>query len=481
MFRFLLLLILLLSTTPLRAQEPTINWGPEIPHSFRNLNKMQVIGIGKNGSFYTRYTENHQITLELYNQENQKVWAVAIAPQSPDGTLAKFEALTMFNHQVYLISSVGDKYKKSVFGQPIDADGNYLPTIRLLATTTPDAEVYTRSEGGRLLLVLQQQAEPQQTSVALYFGSLTPLWTQSIPVKGEISEMHIAANGTSFILTKLPATNSPESAFYLYRFEGRNGKSSDKAIGSTANRPLQAKMSNYNGDIVVAGVTSPAPFVASLQPEPTGTFFYRFPKGRFRKYTLNYAPIDSLFLHNYKFYKPDSDHSQRLRNLQLQHLMPLTNNRIVLLGEVYTLKGDQKTGTHHTDDILAVAFASNGRPVYTTSANKHQSGQANQVRLGSYLATTAQDTVKLIYLDFEYNYNEKDQIIMASPRAVLKTPVLVSILPDGAQKVKPLRNTRTGRHQKLYLCPLSAFPVSKKEFIVLGSGNGYYKYGRLKF
>lgn len=481
MVKLLRLLVLSLYLLPARAQEPTIDWGPEIPQNARKLNQLQVLGTGSNGSFYSFYTENRQITLEHYNQANQRTWTIAIAPQSPDGSRADVEGLILLNNQVYLISSVKEKYKKTVFAQPIDANGNYMPRIQLLATTTLDGQVYTKAKGSRLLLIIQQQAEPQQTTVSLFYGSLKLLWTQSLPVKGIISDTHIAENGTSFILTQLPSTNSPESAFYLYRFEGRNGRTSDQPIGSTAQRPLQAKMAASNGDIVLAGITSPAPFVASLKPELTGTFYYRFPKGSFRKYQIHYTPIDSLFLHNYKFHKPDSDHSQRLRYLELKHILPLASNRVVLLGEVYTLNGDPRTGRHHTDDVLAIAFASNGRPVYTTSANKHQSGQVNQVRLGSYLATTIQDSVKLIYLDFEYNYNEQDQIIMASPRAVLKTPVVVTIDPSGKQKVRPLHNSQTGRHQDFYLVPLSAYPVSKTEFIVLGSGKGYYKYGRLRF
>ncbi|NDK56256.1 hypothetical protein [Pontibacter fetidus] len=481
MVKLLRVLVLLLCTLPARAQEPTIAWGPEIPQNARNLNQLQIIGTGSHNSFYTLYSENKQLTLERYDQNRQRTWAVAIVPQGPDGSQAEFEELVLLNQQVYLISSVKVKYKKDIYVQQLDVNGNYIPAIHLLASTVPDAKVYAQAKEGRLLLVLQQQEDPQQTSVASYIGSFKPRWTQTIPVKGEIEDMHLSETGTAFILTKLPATNSPEAAFYLYRFEGRNGRSSDQPIGSTAQRPLQAKMAAINGDVVVAGITSPAPFVASLLPEPTGIFYYRFPKGQFRRYQLHYSPLDSLFLHNYKFYKPDSDHSQRLRHLQLKQLLPMAGNRVVLLGEVYNLVGDPKTGSHHTDDILAIAFASNGRAIYTTSANKHQWGQANQVRLGSYLATTIQDSVKLLYLDFEYNYNEQDQISMASPRAVLKTPVVVTIDLSGKQKVRPLHHSQTGRHQDFYLVPRAAYQVSKTEFIVLGSGKGYYKFGRLTF
>jgi len=481
MVKLLRLLALLLYTWPLLAQEPTITWGPEIPHTGRNLNQLEVLGLGTSNSYYTRYTQGQQKTLERYNQDNQRIWAIAIAPQTNYGTLATYEDLIILNKQVHLISSTKEKYKKDIYLQQIDANGNYMPNISLLASTTPDAEVHAKTKEGRFLLVLQQQAEPQQTSVSLYFGSLTPLWVQTLPVKGEIKEMHISETGTAFILTQLPATNSPEAAFFLYRFEGRTGKSNMQPIGSTAQRPLQAKLAKSGVDMVVAGITSPAPFVASLLPEPTGTFYYRFPKGRFRKFTLNYSPIDSTFLHDYKLYKPDQDHSQRLRYLQLKHLLPLNNNKMALLGEVYTLEGNQRAGTHHTDDILITTFTATGQPILTTSANKHQTRLANDVRLGSYIATTDQDTVKIIYLDFEYNYNEQNEIIMASPRAILKTPVLVTIAPDGKQKVRPLRNSQTGRHQNFYLVPLATYKITKTEFIVLGSGNGYYKFGRLTF
>jgi hypothetical protein len=477
MVKFLRILVLLLCTLPVLGQEPTISWGPEIPQQNRNLNQLQIIGTGASNSFYTRYTQNGRITLERYNGNSQRIWAVAIAPLGPDGNRATFEDLVLLNHQVYLLSSVEEKYKKNVYIQQIDLNGNYMPEIHLLGTTTPDAKLYTKTMDSRLILILQQQTEPQQTIVSSYQGSFNPRWQEAIPVKGEIREIEVTDVGTAYILTQLPVTNSPEAAFYLYRFEGRNGKSDMQAIGSTAQRPLQAKLGILQSDVIVAGITAPAPFVASLNPELVGTFFYRISRGRFRKSALNYTTIDSTFLHNYKANKPDLDHSQRLRYLQLQQLLPLTGNRTALLGEVYTSEGRQ----FHTDDILITMFSENGAPLITTSVNKHQAGPTTQVRLGSYIATTEGETIKLIYLDFEYNYNEQDEIEMASPSAVLKTPVLVTITPDGKQKVRPLRNSQTGRHQDFYLVPVAAYKLNRQEFIVLGSGKDYYKFGRLKF
>lgn len=477
MVRFLRVLVLVLCMCPALAQEPTITWGPEIPHNRRNLNQLKVIGTGSENSFYTRYTENRQITLERYNRNNQRVWSIAIAPLSPEGKRAVFEELVVLNHQVYLLSSVTENYSKTIYAQQIDAKGNYMPTIHILASTTPDATIHAQTRETRLLLILQQKAEPQQTDVMLYQGSFKPSWTADLHLKGLIKEMQISATGNIFVLSELPASNSPEAAFFLYRFEGRSGRNTIQPVGSTALRPLQAKMEILNEDLIVAGLTAPAPFVASLAPEPTGTFYYRFPKGRFRNYIHHYAPIDSLFLHDYKAYKPDKDHSQRLRYLQLQHLLLLNSNHTVLLGEVYTLDRNQ----HHTDDVLLFAFDQNGEALYTASANKHQTGDVNQVRLGSYIATTAQDTVKLIYLDFEYNYNEQNEIMIATSRAVLKTPVLAKVAPDGKITVRPLRHTQTGRHQDFYLVPSASYKLSNTDFIVLGSGKGYYKFGRLRF
>ncbi|MBB6611175.1 hypothetical protein H7F15_09015 [Pontibacter sp. Tf4] len=477
MVRFLRFLVLLLFTLPALAQEPAITWGPEIPQRNRNLNYLQLIGPGNNNTFYTRYTQTSQVTLEHYSGNGQRLWAVAIAPLDPAGNRATFEDLILLNHQVYLLSSRTERYKKEVYIQQIDLHGNYMPAIHLLGTTTPDATIYTQTKDGRLILILQQQAEPQQTIVSSFQGSFTLRWQVSLPVKGEVQQTEVTEAGTAYILTRLPATNSPEAAFFLYRFEGRNGSNAMQAIGSTAQRPLQAKLGILNGDVIVAGTTAPAPFVASLQPEPTGTFFYRIPKGRLRRLTLNYSPIDSLFLQNYKAYKPDQDHSQRLRHLQLQQLLPLPGNRTALLGEVTTTSASDR----HTDDILITTFAANGAPQLTTSVNKHQAEAARAVQLSSYIATTEADTIKLIYLDFEYNYNEQNEIIMASPRAILKTPVLVTIAPDGKQRVRPLRRSQTGRHQDFYLVPSAAYKLSRQEFIVLGSGKGYYKFGRLKF
>ncbi len=477
MVKLLSILVLLLCTLPALAQQPTITWGPEIPQQNRNLNQLQIIGTGTGNSFYARYTQDGRITLERYDGNSQRTWAVAIAPLGPEGNRATFEDLVLLNHHVYLLSSDIEKYKKNIYIQQIDLHGNYMPEIHLLGTTTPDAKLYTKTMDSRLILILQQQAEPQQTIVSSYQGSFNPRWQEAIPVKGEIREIEVTDAGTAYILTQLPATNSPEAAFYLYRFEGRNGKSYMQAIGSTAQRPLQAKLGILKSDVIVAGITAPAPFVASLNPEPVGTFFYRISRGRFRKSALNYSPIDSTFLHNYKAHKPDQDHSQRLRYLQLLQLLPLPGNRTALLGEVFTSEGRQ----FHTDDILITIFAENGAPLLTTSVNKHQAGPATQVRLGSYIATTEGDTIKLIYLDFEYNYSEQDEMVKASPNVVLKTPILVTITPDGKQKARPLRNTQTGRNQDFYLVPSAAYKLNRQEFIVLGSGKDYYKFGRLKF
>lgn len=477
MVKLLHVLILLLYHFPSFAQEPTISWGPEIQQNNRDLSQLHIIGTGTDNSFYTQYTENRQITLERYNQKNQRIWAVAIAPRSPDGSRAVFEQLAVLNHQVYLISSVTGKYKKDVFIQRIDGDGDYMPTIHLLATTTPDAKLYAATKNNWFILVLQQQTAPQQTEVLSYQGSFKPNWRESIPVKGNIRKVAISESGAVYLLTKQPATNSPEAAFYLYRFEGRNGNSSTLAIGSTAQRPLQAELEVLNSDVVVAGITAPAPFVASLNPEPTGTFFYYFPKGRFRKYTLNFSLIDSTFLYNYKAHKPDNDHSQRLRYLHLQHLLPLAGKHTALLGEVYTSGKKQ----HHFDDILVITFNADGRPVYTTTVNKHQTEPERGMPIGSYMATTAQDTIKLIYLDFENKYKGQNKPRKASTKAVQKTPVLVSILPDGTQNVEPLHNTQTSHDQGFYLRPSSAFRVSEKDYIVLGIGPAFYRFGRMTF
>lgn len=477
MVKFLHFLFLLLCFLPVRAQEPTIAWGPEILHNNRNLNQLQVIGTSTAGSFYACYTADRQITLERYNQNNQRIWSVAVVPLSPGGERTRFEQLVLLNGQVHVVSSLSNAYEKTVYSQQLDAHGNYLPAIHILGATTPDAAVAVTINQGRMLLILQQQAEPQQTSVALFQGSYQPAWSVLLPVKGNIQDVVLTASGNAFILTASPPTNSPEAAFYLYRFEGRNGRNTMQPIGNTALRPLQARMAALHGDVIVAGLTAPAPFVASLSPEPTGTFYYRFPKGRFRNSVQHYAPIDSVFLQNYKAYKPDLDHSQRLRYLQLQHLLPLAGKQVAMLGEVYT--SDKKI--HHTDDILIVAFDENGRTHFTTSINKHQSGPVNEVRLGSYIASVAQDTLRLIYLDFEYNYNAQQQLSTANSGTASKTPVLVTIDPAGRQKVRPLLQAQTGQSQDFHLVPAAAYQTGAGEFIVLGAGKGYYKFGRLKF
>ena len=136
---------------------------------------------------------------------------------------------------------------------------------------------------------------------------------------------------------------------------------------------------------------------------------------------------------------------------------------------------------HHTDDIFIVTFNEDGSTRYTTSVNKHQAGPVNEVRLGSFFSTSVRDTLKIIYVDFEYNYNAQGKITKASQRTASKTPVIANIFPDGSKQVRPIQNTRTGRNQNLYLVPSTAYHLKNGEFIVAGSGSGYYKFGKVTF
>jgi hypothetical protein len=471
--------MLLLWVLPLLAQNPTITWGAPIQHNARNLDNLRIVATEQNGSFYTTYTERNQATLERYSADGQRQWSVAIAPRTFDDKPATYRGVALLNGKLHLISSSSDETTTSVFAQHISTSGNYSTDIVTLATTPGPAEVYFKAMNSWLLTILH--TSPTSTIVTLLNAQLRPQWVETVPMQPSVHDIHITEKGTAHILTRQQVTGLPESAYMMHRFEGRNGKFTEHSIGHSKQRPLQAVMATLtNGDMVVAGYTTPAMYVVSQRPEPTGTFYYRFPKGYLNKPVANFSPIDSQFLTDYKRFKPDHDRIQRLRNLNKTQLEAMAESRVALIAEIYTVDNNLNRPIHHTDDILIMAFNPDGSLYYTTSANKHQSAPLNEVWFGSFFGTGIQDTLKLFYLDFKYNYNERDEMSIANRRTVQKTPVVASIYPDGTQKVKPIQSSQTGRNQNFYLIPATAYRVTDREFIVTGSGKGYYKFGRLK-
>ncbi|MDX5422980.1 MAG: hypothetical protein LPK14_12050 [Hymenobacteraceae bacterium] len=464
------------------AQQPTFKWGPPVNHSPRQLQQMQVIGAAANG-FYALYEEDSQVTLEYYDAENRRIWATALYPRSPAGQVTKFHSVQLIRDQLYMISSGPAKGQTAVYAQGITAQGNYEPEIVQLASGRYGKTVHVATASNEAALVVVLSGDNRQTiTSALLSGQLRSRWTQTLVSSGDMQEARVLPDGTTFILTKSLAAAPPSSAFFLYRLQAQDGHYEETSIGHGNFRPLHAKLTVTPAhDVIVAGFAAPGSSVASLHPEPVGTFYYRFKKGGLQNPVVTYTPFDKKFIDVYKSSKPDEDRSQRLRNLHLEHVLPTGNASVILLGEVKYKDNSSPQLPLHNDDILAVRLDRGGSPLYTISVNKHQSSPNDGTDIGSYFATTLTDTLQLLYLDFEYDYTARNQMSMANPGSISKIPVLVTVLPNGAQRALPLRNTQTGNHQKLYLRPASAYPVSGREFIVLGIGPGYYKYGKMKF
>src|SRR5690606_34656224 len=104
-------------------------------------------------------------------------------------------------------------------------------------------------------LALQPALEGKRGTVISFKPNLESVWIENILITGDIEAVEQTSNGTAFILTKHLDSGSAEQSFTVYRFEGRNGRSTHQAIGSNENRPLLAKMLVSDSDVVVAGIT----------------------------------------------------------------------------------------------------------------------------------------------------------------------------------------------------------------------------------
>ncbi|MEJ8801585.1 hypothetical protein [Pontibacter sp. H249] len=478
--RFVLLyIVILFYAIPVISQEPQFKWGEKLNRKFGQLDKLDIIGVDEDG-FYATYTVNEQITLEHYDPQHKRFWTTALLPHTPDGHKADFHSVQMIKSRLYLFSSSTGDGETQVYAQEISHNGNYHSQIKVVAQgVAGEKTIIETSEDDAAVAVLITGSN--KSTVTLLTGSFSTNWSQHLTISGNAEELLVQPDGTVYLLAKAPAAAPATTAYYLYQFNKKNGTQSLLVLGHMDYRPLSAKLTaTPDGNVVVAGYMSPSSSVASHHPEPVGTFIYRIEKHNMQNPFSAYTSFSRQFISDYKRFKPDNDNSQRLRNLHLDKVIPLSSGGLYLLGEVCVNEDRAGTMVYHNNDIILIKLRQNGTPVFATSINKLQNGTNKQNTIRSYFAAIVQDTLRVLYLNFEYN-KLQDNIAMFSHKYTLKTPVLVSILPDGKQNIKRLNQTQTGRDHGFYLRPCSAYELSNTEYIVIGMGPEFYRYGRMTF
>ncbi|MFT2008499.1 hypothetical protein ACMA1I_07470 [Pontibacter sp. 13R65] len=469
---------------PSLAQEPTFTWGTAIDREPREFENMHVVGISQDSGFYAIYTEEGKATLERYNYENQRMWATALLPRSTDNQATVFQDAVVLQHKVFMISTRQHKGTTTVFAQEITANGNYVPQVHLLLQAKHAGNLLlTTSRQHNLLLATLYDPAKKVITASLLSQDLKPQWSKTFATAASSLQAHLLDNGTAYVLAKsLPAAPSTKS-FMLYRLHPDSAKPTEIELGHEQHRLQQASLTTTAAqDVVVAGYYSSGTEASASDPVLTGTFYYRFQKDQTKQQVATYAPFNKVELAKHNRYRQETDSTKWLRSLKLRQLVPVPHGDIIILGEVTYSEGSKNSQVQHTNDVLAVMLETDGTPYYTTSIFKKQASPANNEGLGSFLATNAGNYLQLLYIDFEYNFTDDNKLIIAGENSNNREPVLITVMSNGEQQVKPLHQTKTGREQQqFYLRPTSAYPVSEKEFIVLGIGLGYYKYGRIRF
>jgi len=477
-----ILIVLLLLSVPALAQPPDFSWGAPIKRDPMRLQHMHMVGVDSDG-FFTTFAQKGQVTLEHYDPQSQRLWTTALLPRTPAGEHARFHSVQMFQGRLYLISIHTENSQTQVYAQEIKHNGNYSPDITPLAKGKVGRHLHVTAAGrGTALNVVLCGDSRQAITSALLNNKLHPRWQQTLTSEGQVQQVHVKSDGTTFLLTRSPAAAPATAAFYLHRLDAGTGIRQELPLGDAAFRPLQAQIAETaTGDILVTGYMVPASSVASQKPEPVGTFYYRFAKGRLRKPTVAYTPFQADFIHAYKRAKPDYDYSQRLRHLQLNQVLPLADKGAILVGEVAYTEQLAHAPFFHNNDVIVIRLRHDGSTAYATSVNKTQGSHDSLAQLRSYFVTSLHDTLQLLYLDFAYKFSTEDKLLTANSKAITRTPVLVTVLPGGRQIRRLLSNTRASRQQPFYLRPSSVYPLSHREFIILGIGPGYYRYGQMRF
>ncbi|MFD2514900.1 hypothetical protein ACFSRY_13570 [Pontibacter locisalis] len=442
---------------------------------------MEVIGVDDDG-FFTTYESDNQVTLEHYSPENIRLWTTALRPTTPGGKPATFHSMQMIKGALYMISSSKKERETVVYAQEIKHNGNYSPDVIPLARGKfgKHIKIATAEDEAALIVVLSGDNRQEITS-ALLTSKLVPRWTMAFTSGGDMQDVLVHPDGTTYLLTKaLPAAPATTS-FYLYRLEAKSGKYEEVVLGHSDYRPYKAKLAAVPyRETVVTGYMIPSSSVASHNPEPIGTFYYRFNEKNLRKPVVAYTPFDQDFIITYKRLKPDNDRIQRLRNLQLDRVVPASSGGVILIGEVSFHLNKAGFSILHNHDIIITRLRGNGSMAYITSANKLQTSTKNDRRLHSYFATAIDNSLQIIYLHFEYANNAGISFSSGSQPAS-KTPVLINIEPDGTKHIHPIKDSSFGHAHDFQICPTSAYQMSEKQFIILGLGEGFYRYGRMSF
>ncbi|TXK28423.1 hypothetical protein FVR03_20705 [Pontibacter qinzhouensis] len=482
MIRFTLFLFVLLATSLAAvAQEPVFTWGAAIDREPREFENMRVVGLSPDSGFYAIYTEAGKTTLERYNQQNQRLWATVLLPRSPENQPIEFQDAVVLEQKVYLVSSRLVKGVTTIYAQEITANGNYNPQIQPLLQAKHGGKLQLTTSGQNNLLLATLTDEAKKTGTATVLGAdLKPRFSKTFSARTLPVQTLLLDNGTAYMLLKSLSTEPSTKSFLLYRLQANSSKPNEMAIGHEQYRPMQALLTTTAAqDVVVTGYYSSTAEAAKQAPVPEGTFYFRFGKDSLKQRAGRFTAFNKAALQKHTSYKPEKDSTRWLRQLQLKQLVPVPHGGVIALGEVDHTEADQTT---YQEDVLAVMLEEDGTPYYTTTIYKKQANPNNNEQIGSFMATNSGNYLQLLYLDFEYNFSDDDKLIIAGKNASNKEPVLITVLSNGEQQVKPLHKSQTGREQqRFYLRPTSAFQVSDKEFIVLGIGLGYYKYGRLKF
>lgn len=470
------LFLLLLLALPAFAQEPVITWGPTDEREFLGLQNLHMVGTS-GSDFYTVHQAGGQATLERYNVSNQRLWATALLPKTTNGLTANFYDVLHLEGKLYLVSTHQAEGVTTVYAQEITASGNYRPAIRkvISARTNGTLSVAVSEDRNDVLVILTDRPK-QAITAALFNASLSPRWTQTFPLKGTLTQATVLSDGTSFVLAESNAAAPPEEAFYLYRLNSRNGKPEETAIGHQLNAPTQVLMAANGPDLLLAGFYSPAAAASAEQPEPVGTFFYRFSGDKTVRNVSTYTPFDAQFIRSFKSDRADFDRSRRLRSLQLKHVKPTAAGGVFVIGEVQYQEQENGRRSYNRDEIIVTRLQGDGTAAYMTGVNKWQNSQNGNSLLYSFLAATRNGDLHLFY----QNFGSPDSAPENTNATTATEAVLTKISASGRKETVPIQmKGSTGNPTQLR--PAVSYPISEREFIILGSSANGLKYGRLNF
>ncbi|QCR23233.1 hypothetical protein [Pontibacter sp. SGAir0037] len=468
------LLLLLLAPSAL-AQEPVITWGPSIERDVAELQNLHIIGISGT-DFYTVHQADGQATLERYDATNQRLWATALLPRTADGQPAEFHDVLLLEGKLQLLSTHRKNGVTTVYAQEITSTGNYRPTIRSVtsARTNGTLSVSISDDKNDVLIVLTDRPQ-QKLTASLFNASLSPRWTQTFSMSGVFRQSVVLTDGSSFILTESNDSAPITAAYHLYSLNARSGSIRDTPLGHQNYNFTQAMMAASGTDLVVAGLYASGAGTAEQQPEPSGNFFYRFSGDKNKRNLTSIIPFNQQFIRNYKSETNDFDRSKRLRNLELKEVETAGQGGTYVIGEVWFQENGNGQRLYNSHDLIITRLKEDGFLDYNTSIAKSQSGTSGNRFLYSFLSSLQSNNLFIVYQNMM-----RGEATAPKQGSLAQAATLTTILPDGTQQTTPLQQ-KPDSAESIQIRPAVSFPVSKREFIVLGSNSGSYRFGRLKF